>query len=341
MAWALFGAAYALGIAWVARGLDRSVAEVVLVVAAGQRLSQYVAQSAGELGFLRGVWMESSVRLAWLEDYAASAERRATRQPPERLTSGIRFDDVSFRYPGTDRLALEGATFEVPPGTVVAIVGENGAGKSTLVKLLAGMYRPTSGTVTVDGIDVTEMSPIAWRRRMAGAFQDFFRFEYVASRSVGVGDLERLDDTGAVDAAIVRSGATDVVERLPAGLATQLGPTWDDGAELSHGQWQKLALARGFMRDDPLVVVLDEPTSALDAETEHSLFERYAAVARASSDNGRITVLVSHRFSTVRSADLIVVLDGAHVVEVGTHDDLIRRQGQYAELFGIQARSYS
>jgi ATP-binding cassette subfamily B protein len=158
---------------------------------------------------------------------------------------------------------------------------------------------------------------------------------------VSIGDLDRLDDLDAVGAAVARAGADDVVAGLPNGLTTQLGTTWDDGVEMSHGQWQKLALARGFMRDDPLVVVLDEPTSALDAETEHALFERYAAAARADNDDGRITILVSHRFSTVRNADLIVVLDGAHVVEVGSHDDLMARGGQYAELFTIQAASYT
>ena len=247
---------------------------------------------------------------------------------------------MSFRYAGADRLAVDDIDLHLPAGSVVAIVGENGAGKSTLIKLLAGMYRPSAGRITVDGVDVATITSAAWRARLAGAFQDFFRFELVARQSVGVGDEPRLDDEPAVGRAVVRAGADDDVGRLPAGLGTQLGPTWEDGVEVSFGQWQKLALARGFMRDDPLVLVLDEPTAALDAETEHALFERYAEASRDHVANGRITLLVSHRFSTVRMADLIVVLDGARVVEVGRHDELVARGGQYAELFAIQAGAY-
>ena len=186
----------------------------------------------------------------------------------------------------------------------------------------------------------------AWRSRLAGAFQDFFRFEFRARQTVGVGDVPRLDDEPAVAAAVDRAGADDVVARLRAGLETQLGPTWPEGVEVSFGQWQKLALARGFMRDHPLLLVLDEPTAALDAETEHALFERYAAAARGRSNgaaggaDGRITILVSHRFSTVRMADQIVVLDGARVVEAGSHEELMARGGAYAELYGIQAAAY-
>jgi ATP-binding cassette subfamily B protein len=220
----------------------------------------------------------------------------------------------------------------------VAIVGENGAGKTTLVKLLAKMYEPTAGAIYVDDQPLARMSPVAWRDRLAGAFQDFYRFEFRARHSVGLGDVPRLDDEPAVVAAVGRAGAEDVVERLLAGLDTQLGPTWPDGVDVSFGQWQKLALARGFMRDEPLLLALDEPTAALDAETEHALFERYAAAARDTS--GKITILVSHRFSTVRMADIIVVLDGAHVVEVGSHEDLLARRGQYADLYGIQAAAY-
>jgi ATP-binding cassette subfamily B protein len=340
LGWALFGFAYVVGIAWVARGLDRDVADIVLVVVAGQRLSVYIAQSVTELGFLRGVWLDSSLRLTWLEDHAAALEEDATAEPPDDLRDGIRFEHVSFRYPGSDRLALDDVDVTLPAGAVVAIVGENGAGKSTLVKLLAGLYRPTSGRITADGTDIATMASAAWRERLTGAFQDFFRFELVARQSVGVGDEPRRDDEAAVVGAVARAGADDVVERLPAGLDTQLGPTWDDGAEVSFGQWQKLALARGFMRDEPLVLVLDEPTAALDAETEHALFERYAGAAAHERANGRVTVLVSHRFSTVRMADLIVVLDGAKVVEVGTHDDLMARGGPYAELYAIQAAAY-
>jgi ATP-binding cassette subfamily B protein len=222
----------------------------------------------------------------------------------------------------------------------VAIVGENGAGKTTMIKLLAKMYEPSSGQILIDDTPLSTITPDSWRSRLAGAFQDFFRFEFAARHAVGLGDVPRLDDEAAVTAAVGRAGAGDVVERLPAALATQLGATWPNGVDLSYGQWQKLALARGFMRDRPLLLILDEPTAALDAETEHALFERYATAARDAAANGRITILVSHRFSTVRMADLIVVLDGSRVVEVGTHADLVGRHGHYAELYGIQAAAY-
>jgi ATP-binding cassette subfamily B protein len=206
------------------------------------------------------------------------------------------------------------------------------------VKLLCKLYEPDQGRILVDDRPLARIRSAEWRERLAGAFQDFFRFEFRARHGVGLGDVPRLDDDGAVVTAVGRAGADDVVERLAAGLETQLGPTWPDGVEVSFGQWQKLALARGFMRDDPLLLVLDEPTAALDAETEHALFERYASAAR--TNDGRVTILVSHRFSTVRMADLIVVLDGARVVEVGSHEQLMARNGQYAELYGFQARAY-
>jgi ATP-binding cassette subfamily B protein len=294
----------------------------------------------GEIGFLRGIWMDGSRRLAWLEDYAASLSSHADLPVPARLVEGIRFDGVSFAYPGTDRLVLEDITVTLPAGAVVAVVGENGAGKTTLVKLLSKFYEPTSGSILVDGVDLSRMPAEQWRSRLAGAYQDFFRFEFRARQTVGIGDLPRLDDEPAVDAAVSRAGADDVIQHLSDGLETQLGPTWPDGAEVSFGQWQKLALARGFMRDNPLLLVLDEPTAALDAETEHALFEQYAAGARRGAGDGRVTMLVSHRFSTVRMADLIVVLDGTRVVEVGSHEELIARGGQYAELYGIQAAAY-
>jgi ATP-binding cassette subfamily B protein len=340
-AWAVFAAAYVSAIVYVATGLDRGVGDVVLVLAAGNRLARYVGATAGELGFLRGFWLDSSRRLTWLEDYAAGIDASATASAPDRLVDGISFEHVSFRYPGAERLVLDDITLQLPAGAVVAVVGENGAGKSTLVKLLARMYMPTSGRITVDGVDLAEIKTEEWRTRLAGAFQDFYRFELQAQHTVGVGDLPRLDDRGATHNAVERAGAGDVVDRLAYGIETQLGPSWDEGAEVSFGQWQKLALARGFMRDAPLLLVLDEPTAALDAETEHALFERFAEASRAHADSGRVTVLVSHRFSTVRMADLIVVMDGARVVEFGRHDDLMAHDGQYAELFRLQAAAYS
>ena len=338
-AWGVFGAAYAGAIVFVTSVLHAPAGDLLLLLAAGGRLTAYIGATVGEIGFLRGFWLDGSRRLAWLEDYAASLTAGSDARAPERLRDGIRLDDVSFAYPGTDRLVLEHVTVHLPAGTVVAIVGENGAGKSTLVKLLAKLYEPSSGHIVADGVPLDRVRADEWRGRLAGAFQDFFRFELPARHAIGLGDVPRRDDDAAVRGAAGRAGAEDLRALLPAGLDTQLGPTWPGGVDVSFGQWQKLALSRGFMRESPLLLLLDEPTAALDAETEHALFERYAAAARGTAE-GRITVLVSHRFSTVRMADLIVMLDGARVVQVGPHDELMARGGPYAELYRIQAAAY-
>ncbi len=341
LAWAIFGLAYVGAVVFVSAVMRAPASAVLLVLAAGARLSAYIGATVGEIGFLRGFWMDGSRRLAWLEDYAASLAAKGDLPVPARIEKGIRLEHVSFAYPGTTRVVLDDVSLSLPAGAVVAIVGENGAGKSTLVKLLVKMYEPSAGSIFLDETPLARVPAGEWRARLAGAFQDFFRFEFRALQTVGLGDYPRMDEEPAVGAAIERAGAGDVIGRLASGLETQLGPTWPSGVELSFGQWQKLALARGFMRDEPLLLVLDEPTAALDAETEHTLFERYAEAARSRcGQNGRITLLVSHRFSTVRMADLIVVLDGSRLVEFGTHEDLMARGGQYAEFYGIQAAAY-
>jgi ATP-binding cassette, subfamily B, bacterial len=218
-------------------------------------------------------------------------------------------------------------------------VGDNGAGKSTLVKLLCGLYRPTSGQILIDGRPLSEMDPAEWRERIAAGFQDFARFELLAGENVGLGDLPFIDDEPRVRTALSRAGIDEIEDMLPEGLPTPLGATLD-GADLSVGQWQRLALGRAMMRSGPLLLVLDEPTASLDAEIEHALFERYADAARRNRETGAITLLVSHRFSTVRNADLIIVLAGGRVAESGSHDDLVAANGLYAELYDLQARSY-
>jgi ATP-binding cassette subfamily B protein len=340
LSWAVFAAGYIAAVVFVSLFLKASPGAVLLVLAAGARLSMYIGATVGEIGFLRGFWLDGSRRLAWLEDYAASLQRDADQPAPESIKDGIAFEHVSFTYPGTKRLVLEDVNLRFEPGSVIAIVGENGAGKTTLVKLLCRLYQPSSGRILVDGVELARILPDEWRARLAGAFQDFFRFEFKALQSVGVGDLPRGEDVTAVAGAVGRAGADDVVKHLAHGLETQLGPTWPEGVEISFGQWQKLALARGLMRDRPLVLILDEPTAALDAETEHALFETFTAAARQRTADRCITILVSHRFSTVRMADFIVVLDGSHVRESGTHEELMAKGGQYAKLYGIQAAAY-
>ncbi|HYT40343.1 MAG TPA: ABC transporter ATP-binding protein, partial [Acidimicrobiia bacterium] len=252
---------------------------------------------------------------------------------------GIAFEGVSFAYPGSETEVLSDVSLWLPPGSVVAVVGDNGAGKSTLVKLLARMYEPTSGRISVDGVDLARFDPAAWRARLSAAFQDSCRFEFLLGETIGIGDVDGINDAYQVLMAAERAGAGAVLETLPAGLNTQLGRRFE-GVELSGGQWQRLALARAGMRD-PLLLLLDEPTANLDAEAEFALFETIARATRRARARGAVTMLVSHRFSTVRMADVIVVIDGGKVLEVGSHDELMARGGLYAELFSLQSSAYA
>jgi len=314
--------------------------DVVLAIGLAAGMNAIVATAVGYgTHFLRV--LSAAERFLWLEDYARGAQA-GTTEPlpvPERLVRGISVRELRFGYPGVHKQVLDGVTLELPAGAVVALVGENGAGKTTLAKLLCRFYEPTGGEIRVDGRDLLRFDVQEWRARVSAAFQDFARFELVAHETVGVGDLPRLDDRAAVGVAIERAGAADLPARLPHGLDTQLGTDWA-GVELSGGQWQKLALGRAMMREQPLLLVLDEPTASLDAQAEHELFERYALAARRTGDTGTITLLASHRFSTVRMADLIVVLERGRIREQGSHDELMARGGVYAELYELQARAY-
>jgi ATP-binding cassette subfamily B protein len=262
---------------------------------------------------------------------------------PGRLGRGITIEGLRFAYPGADENTVLGPLdLELPAGRTIALVGENGAGKTTLVKLLCAMYRPTDGRIAIDGVGLEELAPADWSERVTAAFQDFVRFQLRLAESVGVGDLARLDDPDVIRGALRRADSDALETELPDGLRTRIGNRFTGGRELSGGQWQRLALARGLMRGAPLLVVLDEPTASLDAPTETALFARYAVAAReAAAAQGTITLLVSHRFSTVRAADLIVVLDSGRVLETGSHEQLMAAGGTYAELFELQARGYA
>jgi ATP-binding cassette, subfamily B, bacterial len=321
-----------------------SVGEVAMTaVLAGQVLT-LVLGSAELTQTLLGT-LTASARFLYLERIAESAGGGAAAATfasvPAKLSAGIRLDRVSFGYPGNSAPTLREVTLTLPAGATVAVVGDNGAGKTTLVNLLAGLCRPTSGRILVDGTNLAELDPEAWRQRISAGFQDHARFEFTAQRAVGLGRLGDLDDPAAAAAALRRAGAGELLESLPAGLQTQLGPAWPGGVELSGGQWQKLAVGRAMMRLDPLLLLLDEPTAAIDAETEHELFTRWTLAVRSVRErSGAVTVLVSHRLSAVAMADLIVVLHAGQVHEMGSHAELIAARGRYAELFDLQARGY-
>jgi ATP-binding cassette, subfamily B, bacterial len=341
----VFAVGYVGALYVVVRGAvrgEQTPGDVVLAVALASQTNRLVFDVVASLQRLQRS-ASAADRLRWLRELVRELypEREQPLPAPARLDRGISLENVSFRYPGTDAEVLAGIDLELPAGTTIAFVGENGAGKSTLVKLLCRFYEPTEGRITVDGADLALIDPDAWRQRVAAGFQDFVRFELVARESVGVGDLPRVEVRAEVEAAIDRAAARDVIEDLPHRLETRLGKTHVDGAELSGGQWQKLALARAMMRERPLLLILDEPTSGLDAHAEHLLFERYAESARTvARATGGIAVFVSHRFSTVRMADLIAVVERGAIVEQGTHEQLLARGGVYAELFSLQAAAY-
>jgi ATP-binding cassette subfamily B protein len=340
----IFGLAYSGAVILVLRDAilgHRSVGDVVLVIALATQVNEQVAAAASLLSDLQRM-AATLLRFKHVDSMVTpEVQLPADAEPPQRLDEGIVLEDVGFTYPGTATKALEHVSLRLPAGSTVAIVGENGAGKSTLVKLLCGLYRPTDGRVLIDGEDLRRVPVDQWRERVAAGFQDFVRYEMSARMSVGLGDLPRMADDEAVREALEKALAGDVIAQLDQGLDTSLGTSYTKGAELSGGQWQKLALGRALMRESPLLLVFDEPTSALDPEAEHHLFERYAAQAReVSAHTGGITLFVSHRFSTVRMADLIIVLKNGRIAEAGDHDTLMRNEGLYQELFGLQAGAY-
>ncbi len=339
--WTFFAIGYVGAIALVVvraiRG-ESTVGDVLLAMNLAQQVSGQVSGVASSVTWVAGLFRIAD-RYVWLEDYASKLPQREGTPAPKALHEGIRFENVGFTYPGTEERVLQGVDLFLPAGSTVAFVGDNGAGKTTLVKLLLRYYEPDEGLITIDGSDLREIGPEHWRARVSGGFQDFMEFEFLARETVGVGDLARIEHDTAVGTALERSGSADVIDQLPGGLGTQLGVKFWEGEQLSVGQWQKLAIARAMMRDDPLLLILDEPTAALDAMTEHALFERYVDASRERASRS-ITVLVSHRFSTVRMADLIVVVDGGRVTDSGSHEELMAREGLYAELYEIQASAY-
>ena len=335
-AWLLFVAAWAGGIAMVVAAAARGTADrgdVVVTIAVASLVQGYVTTTAGLVRDATSAFVAAG-RYLWLRDLAARAPG-AGAPAPSRLRQGIELRGVGFGYRGHGDV-LRDLTVRLPAGATVGLVGDNGAGKSTLVDLLLGLQVPDQGRILVDGQDLTGLAPDCWRRRCAGTFQDFARLELRYGESIGAGDLDRAGDQAALEAALRRAGARP---HLP--WTAQLGRRWPAGTDLSGGQWQQVALARGLMRQRPLLVVLDEPTAALDAEHEHALFEQYRTATRAAAaEVGTITLLVTHRFSTARLADLILVLDGGLLVECGSHPELLERGGTYAELFNLSARGY-
>ncbi len=253
---------------------------------------------------------------------------------PRPITRGLEFRHVSFRYPEAERYALHDVSFELRPGQRIALIGENGAGKTTITKLIARLYDPTEGEILLDGIDLREYDVEDWRREVGVIFQDYMRYHMLLWENIGVGRIELLNDRERIEGAARLSLASDVAARVEKGLDQMVGRRFNDGVDLSGGEWQKVALARAYMRDAQ-VLILDEPTATLDARAEHRVFERFAELTR-----GKIAVLISHRFSTVRMADRILVLHDGEILEQGTHEELLAIRGQYAELFELQAAGY-
>jgi ATP-binding cassette, subfamily B, bacterial len=279
-----------------------------------------------------GLFMDNLFDFLKLKPQMARTDNPAPM--PEHFQHGLEFRHVWFRYPGREDWALRDVNLRIAPGEKLALVGPNGAGKTTMIKLLTRLYDPTEGQITLDGVDLREYDPDELRRRIGVIFQDFVKYQLTVKENIGFGQIDELDDDARVQYAAERGGADEVVAELPQGIDTMLGRWFEKGHELSGGQWQKVALGRAFMRDGE-VLVLDEPTAALDAEREYEIFQRFRELT-----NGKIAVLISHRFSTVRMADRIAVIEDGQITELGSHEQLLARGGTYARLFEMQAEGY-
>ncbi len=329
----MFYGCYALIVAATVRG-RLTLGEMTLYLVAfrqGQQSFQSILSAFGSM-------YEDTLYMTNLFDYFAiqtDAPRAVGPVGAVRDEEGVRFEGVGFKYPGGDKWALRNIDVFVPKGQSLALVGENGAGKTTFIKLLAGLYEPTEGRVLLDGRDIRTWDEAKLRARIGVIFQDFNEYQLALRENVGFGSAEHLGDDLRVNRAVDQGGAKELVAGLTAGIETQLGRWFREGVDLSGGQWQKVALARAFMREEADILILDEPTAALDAEAEHAVFQRFKALAA-----GRTTILISHRFPTVRMADRILVIEAGVVVEDGSHAELIAAGRRYARLFGLQAAGY-
>ena len=297
----------------------------------GQSTFQSILSAIGNI-YENNLFMANFFEFLCLQPRMKIAGQRRKLSVP--LRGGIEFRELGFRYPESDEWALRGINLIIRPGEKIALVGHNGAGKTTLIKLLSRLYDPTEGSILIDGIDIRDLDPLELQQRIGVIFQDFVRYHLPVRENIGFGQIDAMEDAERIAAAARKSGAQALVEELPEGYETMLGRWFHDGHELSLGQWQKIALARAFMREAE-ILVLDEPTASVDARTEYEIFQNFKTLTE-----GKMAILISHRFSTVRMADRIAVIQEGRIAELGTHEELLRRGGIYAELFGMQAEGY-
>ncbi len=302
-----------------------------------QAANQVQGAFQGILGGIQGIY-ENGLYLSTLADLMDRQPRISAPEEPVPVTvpftRGIEFRNVTYRYPDRDVKALDDVSFVIEPGETIALVGQNGAGKSTIVKLIGRLYDPDEGQILINGVDIREYDPAELRRQISVMFQDFATYQFSAADNIGIGNVELMTEQALIEAAANRAGADVVINRLPAGYQTALGKWFEGGHQLSGGEWQKVALARAFMRDAQ-IMILDEPTAALDARAEYELFARIQELT-----TGKIALYISHRFSTARVADRIFVLERGRLVQAGTHEELMLQGGSYADLFELQAASY-